>query len=260
MTDLSKIKGYLFDLDGVLYVDNAPIDGAIETVALLKKRKIACRFLTNTSTKSTTTLYQKLKQMGFAIEQDEIISTPYATVLYLRQKPQARCYLLLAEDAKRDFREFPQTEDKPNFIVIGDIGDVWRYSLLNQVFQYMMAGAELIALHKNKFWQTANGLQLDIGAFITGLEYATGKSAIIVGKPSPTFFELAFKDLHLPREQIAVIGDDVEADVGGGQACGLMGILVQTGKFRTEQVVKSTVKPDLIINSIKSLGTMLESL
>ncbi|EIJ41147.1 HAD-superfamily subfamily IIA hydrolase, TIGR01458 [Beggiatoa alba B18LD] len=260
MADLSGIKGFLFDLDGVLYVDNTPIDGAIETVALLKKRKIACRFLTNTSTKSTATLYQKLKQMGFAIEQEEIISAPYATVLYLRQQPQARCYLLLAEDAKRDFREFPQTEDKPNFVVIGDIGDVWRYSLLNQVFQYMMAGAELIALHKNKFWQTANGLQLDIGSFITGLEYATGKTATVIGKPSSTFFELAMRDLRLSREQVAVIGDDVEADVAGGQACGMMGILVQTGKFRTEQVVKSGVKPDMIISSIKALGNQLENL
>lgn len=116
-----------------------------------------------------------------------------------------------------------------------------------------MHGAKLIAIHKNRFWQTEHGLQMDIGGFIDGLEYASGVKAMIVGKPSPDFFQIALDDMGLNPCEAAIIGDDIDADVGGGQQAGLKGILVKTGKYRQSYAEASTVKPDLIIDSIMDL-------
>ena len=113
--------------------------------------------------------------------------------------------------------------------MVGDIGAVWSYPLLNTVFNELMNGAKLVAMHRNKYWQTEDGLRMDIGAFVAGLEYVSGCQAVVIGKPAAVFFRLAVESLNLPTEKIAMIGDDIETDVSGGQAAGLKGILVKTG-------------------------------
>jgi HAD superfamily hydrolase (TIGR01458 family) len=117
----------------------------------------------------------------------------------------------------------------------------------------VMRGARLVAMHCNKFWQTAEGLRMDIGAFVVGLEYVTGLESTVIGKPSVEFFRLALKSLGLPSDRVAMVGDDIEMDVGGGQAAGLQGVLVKTGKYRAETAARSMVKPDIILDSIAEL-------
>ena len=173
--------GLLFDLDGVLYVGKEVIPGAIETVAKLREQ-FTCRFITNTSTLSLASLQRKINALGFDIAHEEIISAPQAALRHLEQQADPNCRLLLAEDVKRDFAALPQSDTAPRFVVVGDIGDAWSYALLNEVFNNLMNGARLIAVHKNRFWQTELGLQLDIGAFIHGLEYASGSEAVIIGQ------------------------------------------------------------------------------
>src|SRR5690606_10995246 len=89
---------------------------------------------------------------------------------------------------KEDFRGFMWDEQQPDFIVLGDIGEQWDLALINRLFNAMHEGAQLIALHKNRFWQTADGLKADIGLFVAGLEYITGQTAQIMGKPTAAFF------------------------------------------------------------------------
>lgn len=254
---LNNIKGILFDLDGVLYTGNQAISGAVEVIGQIHASGIPCRFITNTSTQSLKTLQQKLHKLGFSIPVSEIISAPQAALLYLSHQPQAVCRLLLADDVKQDFLAFPQSGLTPDFIVIGDIGNAWSYDLLNALFLNVMQGAKIIAIHKNRFWQTEQGLQMDIGGFISALEYATGTQAMIIGKPSPDFFKIALDDLGLQANEVAIIGDDIDADVGGGQQAGLLGVLVKTGKYRESYASKSSVKPDLVIDSIKDLMQVL---
>ena len=163
------------------------------------------------------------------------------------------CFLVLADDPKKDFAEFTQTDTNPDYIVIGDIGKQWNYDLLNKIFNMVINGAEMIALHKGKFWQTEEGLQIDIGAFVAGLEYVTRQTATVIGKPSRTFFETALIDMGVKPGQAAMIGDDIDSDIGGAQAAGMKGILVKTGKYRQELVNKSNVKPDVVVDSISEL-------
>lgn len=256
MSNLSALKGILFDLDGVLYTGSSAIDGAVEAIEKLRTSHI-CRFVTNTSTLSLASLQQKINKLGFKIPANEIISAPQATLLYLRRQQKPVCRLLLADDVKQDFKEFYQAEAAVNYIVIGDIGSTWSYTLLNQVFNDLMQGAKLIAIHKNKFWQTEHGLQMDIGGFVEALEYASGVKAMIIGKPSADFFQIALDDMGLKSSEVAMIGDDIDVDIGGSQQIGLTGILVKTGKYRQSYAAASHVKPDLLIDSIADLPKLL---
>lgn len=253
MKNLSTIKGILFDLDGVLYVESNAIEGAVEAVQKIRASGMPCRFVTNTSTLSLRSLQHKINALGFSISADEIISAPQATLLYLKHQHEPVCRLLLADDVKSDFKDFRQSDTKANYIVVGDIGNAWSYPLLNEVFNSLMQGAKLIAIHKNRFWQTEHGLQMDIGGFIDALEYASGSKAMVIGKPSVEFFQIALGDMGIKPEEAAIVGDDIDVDVSGGQRAGLKGILVRTGKYRQNHAESSSITPDLIIDSIINL-------
>ncbi|BCX81716.1 phospholysine phosphohistidine inorganic pyrophosphate phosphatase [Methylomarinovum caldicuralii] len=256
MTDFSRIRGLLLDLDGVFYVGDQVIEGAREVLPLLR-RYYVCRFITNTSTRSLDSLHAKLTRLGFEVAREEIFSAPQAVLRFLQAQGTPVCHLLLADEVRRDFAVFPQSEARADYVVIGDIGERWNYAILNRAFNLLFAGAELLAVHKNRFWQTETGLKMDIGGFVAALEYASNKAARIFGKPAPDFFRMALEDMGLPPEAVAVVGDDIETDVGGGQQVGLTGILVKTGKYREAFVRASGVRPDTVIDSIRELPALL---
>ena len=258
MVDFSKIKGILFDLDGVLYIGNRPIVGAIQAIHAIREAGFICRFVTNTSTLSLTSLHAKLNNLGFEVNTSEIISAPQAALNFLRQQNKPICRFLLADDVKRDFAEFEQSDTEANFIVVGDIGNAWSYPMLNEIFTCLAHGAKLIAIHKNRFWQTEQGLQMDIGAYIHGLEYASNTQAMIIGKPSADFFKVVLDAMRLSYHEVLMIGDDIDSDIGGAQAAGLSGVLVRTGKYRKAYVEHSDIKPNFIIDSIADLPRLLQ--
>ena len=142
-------------------------------------------------------------------------------------------------------------------MVVGDLGDRWDYGVLSRAFRSLMDGAELIALQKNRYWETSEGLSLDAGPFVSALEYATGREAEVVGKPSPAFFELALGELGVSADRAAMVGDDVEADVGGAMDAGLAGILVRTGKYREDLVGESGIEPTATVDSIAEVPELL---
>ncbi len=255
---LDGIRGILFDLDGVLYIDDQVIEGAVDTIRYVKEQQIPHRFVTNTTTQSRKALSHKLHTLGFSVEPHDILTTPSVAREYLHQLQPRSCYFLVSEAIRDEFSEFVTSETSPDVVVIGDIGRTWTYDLVNHLFQMVMAGADLIALHKGKYWQTEEGLRVDIGAFITGLEYVTGTDAVVIGKPSPPFFQAAIRELDLPKSEIVMVGDDIYADIGGAQQCGIRGILVRTGKYRQKAVAASSIAPDVTLDSIAGLVQYLK--
>lgn len=254
-----EIKGVLIDLDGVLYVGDDVIAGAQDTLNYLRQQQIPYRFITNTSTRTAADVANKLRAMGFSVDDEEIFSAVSATRNFLCKLGSPSVHLLIRESARSEFAEFDQHNTKPDFVVVGDIGAAWNYELLNRVFNELMNGAELIAMHMNKYWQTEAGLQMDIGAFVAGLEFVSGKQAIVVGKPSHEFFQLATNSLGLNPDELLIVGDDIENDIGGGQASGLYGVLVKTGKYRDATLRDSEITADAIIDSIADLPALLET-
>lgn len=248
-----KYKGFLIDLDGVLFVGDTPIPRAAETISILKSRDIPCRFVTNTTTKSIRTMMTHLRALQLPINEDELITTPRAARHLLDRLGNPPCYFCVNDDVLRDFADIPQTETAPRHVVIGDIDNRWDYDLMNRLFRMVIGGADIIALHKGRYWHEADGLRIDIGAFVSGLEYVTGKTAHVVGKPSPDFYNAALESLGLSAPDVAMVGDDIESDIGGAQNCGLKGILVKTGKYRADLVAASKIQPAHILDSITDL-------
>jgi len=261
---MKSIRLVLLDLDGTLYIDNQVIDGAVDAVSRLRQQGYRLRFLTNTTTRSQADLYQQLERMGFSLDVNELISAPVAAVLELRTLQQQfgrrlKIWPVVAQAIEGEFAEFERDELTPDFIVIGDIGDAWDAALINQLFTAMHNGAKLITLHKNRFWQTQNNLKVDIGFYVAGLEYVTGQMAQIMGKPSASFFNRVLADAHVAPDQVVLVGDDLDSDVGGAQRHGMAGLLVKTGKFRRQYLEHSPILPDGILTSIAELPEFLLS-
>ena len=250
---LSNIKGILLDLDGVLCIGETPIPGAAEVIQLMKEKEIPFRIATNYTTLSRTSLFTKLNLMGINVDKYHIISAAYAGVLKLRSMGSPSCEIFLKEDTKSDYDEFHIDPISPEVIVIGDLDDRWTFNIINNIFNKVLNGSKIIALHKGRYFQVSEGLQIDSGAFIKAIEYATSTTSEVVGKPEKAFFELALKDMNLAPEESMMIGDDIINDVEGAQLAGVKGVLVKTGKYRKDLVEKSNIEPDLIISSIDEI-------
>ncbi len=255
-----KIKGILLDLDGVIYDDDHLINGAIETISFLKVNKIPFRFITNTSIKTCEEICSKLTKMGLSVEQKKIFSTLNAIKQYLIKANFENVFLLLPENVKNNFPLQNNPSRKVDAVVIADMAEAFEFKILNKAFKFLLDGAELIAAHKNRYWKTNNNLQLDAGGFVKLLEYASGVSAKIIGKPEPSFFEMALGDLRLEPEYVLMVGDDIHTDIQGAQNCAIKSALVKTGKFKEKDIERLDKKPDIILNSIKDLPNILADL
>lgn len=253
-------KGLLFDLDGVLYVEGRLIPGALDVMQRVVKRGIPFRYITNTSTRSLATLQRQLQDQGLPVPAGSVFSAISAAVQWLDDNGIRRICPVLDADAQQDFARFEIDEQQPQAIVLGDIGERWNYQRLNRLFGYLIGGARLVAVHRNRYWQTERGLQADLGLFVAGLEYAAGVQATVVGKPAQRFFQSACQGLGLAPEQVVVIGDDIESDIGGAQQAGLTGLLVHTGKYRQDLVASSGIHPDMQMPSIADLPRALPAL
>ena len=112
--------------------------------------------------------------------------------------------------------------------------------------------AHLVALGMTRYWQAPDGLRLDTGPFVQALAYAASREPVVTGKPAAAFFHAGCRILDLPPTAVAMIGDDVVTDVGAAQRAGLKGVLVQTGKFRPQDL-NGEVRPDAVLPSLADL-------
>jgi HAD superfamily hydrolase (TIGR01458 family) len=254
---LGAIRALLLDLDGVLYVEDEPVPGAREAVAELRDRGLALRFVTNTTARPRRLILERLERLGFAVDPSEL-STPAAlAVRRCRERGLRRVALVMNEDVKEDFAELEEVGAGAEAVVIGDLGTDFGYGVLNLAFRQLMDGAELIALQKNRFWMTPDGLSLDVGPFVAALEYAARRDALVVGKPAREFFAAILAGIPAEPGAAAMVGDDVESDIGGALGAGLAGVLVRTGKYREDALEASGVEPTAVVDSIADVPELL---
>ena len=244
------IRGLLLDLDGTLYVGGEAVAGAREAVGSLKDCGFIVRYVTNTTRKPRGWVCERLRVMGFEVEEAEIFTPARAAVGRIGA---GSCFALVDDSLMADLAGLDLTDNRPDHVLVGDLGEGFTYERLNPAFRHLMQGAKLVALQKNRYWQTDVGLSLDAGPFVAALEYASGKRASVVGKPERDFFRLALEDLRLEPNEVAMVGDDAEADVLGAKRAGLMGIQVRTGKWRAD-----TREADLVIDSIADLPGVVQ--
>jgi phospholysine phosphohistidine inorganic pyrophosphate phosphatase len=248
----SGIQAVIFDIDGVLTESDRPVAGAVRVVAAFKEAGVPVRFLTNTTSRGHSHLAKDLVRSGFNALPDEVFCPSRAAGEYLRERG-ASARLLVREGALDDFEGVSPKSEVPDAVVVGDLAHEWSFDLMNEAFRLVHeVGAELIGLGRTRYWKMEDELQLDAGPFITALEYATGKDALIFGKPDPAIFEAVIADIGLPAGQIAMVGDDILSDVDAAMKVGLIGIQVRTGKF-CDSDLEGTIVPNAVIDSVASL-------
>ncbi len=260
MKTLNEIKGWLIDLEDTLYTGDKLFHGAKEFIEMLRAERRSFRFISNTTVLSRKLIVEKLQSLGIAAEGKEIFTASSAAAHILKSFDGIKCYFAVADNLMEDFKEIEISEKNPDYVVMGDVGTAMNYELMNKIFKFVMAGAELIALRKNKFVRGIDGLQIDAGAFVTALEYAADKEAKIIGKPSRQFFNLAVHDMRVETGQrwlsadFAMVGDDIETDIKGAMDAGLVGILVKTGKYNDSYSAHFGIVPDSTFDSIEDLN------
>jgi phospholysine phosphohistidine inorganic pyrophosphate phosphatase len=256
---LDGVEALLLDLSGVVYVQDEAVPGAAEALARLREAGVPIRLVTNTTMRPRRAILERLDRLGIEADPSELL-TP-ATLA--RRRCQEAGYdsvaLVVLDDLREDLEGLDESGDPVDAVIVGDLGDRWDYAVLNRAFRRLEGGAQLIALQKNRYWETADGLSLDAGPFVAALEYATGREAEVVGKPSPAFFELALSDLGVAASAAAMVGDDVEADVGGALEAGIRAVLVRTGKYREEDVRASGIEPNATVDSIADVPGLLSA-
>jgi HAD superfamily hydrolase (TIGR01458 family) len=256
---MTAIRGVLLDIDGVLHISMQPIAGAAQTLSWLEQQGYATYFVSNTTVMARATLAQRLQQIGLPVAADHLITAPAAAASYIRQNyPGKRCWLLTKGDTAQDFDGIELVETRADVVVIGGAEDLLSYQVMNAAFRMLMEGATLLALHKNMYWKTTDGLQLDSGPYVRALEVATGKDALVLGKPARAFFEQALTAIGCSARQSIMVGDDIENDIGGAQQAGLRGILVCTGKHQADSPLLKQVQPDAILPSLADLPSWLQ--
>ena len=255
---IRRAKGFLFDLDGVFIQSGKLLPGSLETIDVLKSKKIPFRFLTNTTTKSRNTLYKQLLQLGIECKKEHIFSAGFSGTRKIIDMGSPSCKLYVSEGLKEDYKVLNLSNDNPQLVVIGDY-EKWDTDLLNQAFNYVLGGAKILALHVGKYYKTDAGLKLDAGAFVKAIEYSTGEKAIVVGKPNVLFFKQALDDLKLNPDEVLMIGDDLYNDIYGAQKLKIKGILVKTGKYRSQSIKDYDITPYGIINTIGDIAKILDT-
>ncbi len=237
----------MLDLDGTLYDGDEPIPGAPEALERLKASGVTLRYVTNTTRKPRRAVFERLREMGFEMGEGEILTPATAAAGLMEGKT---CLPLVDESLLEDLEGVKLADDRPDYVLVGDLGEGFTYGRLDRAFRCLMDGAELVALQKNRYWKTEDGLSLDAGPFVAALEYASGKQATVVGKPEGRFFWSALEDLGLEADEVAMVGDDPESDVAGAKWAGLKAVQVRTGKWRRGDDVREA---DLILDSIANL-------
>ncbi len=249
------MKSFLIDLDGVLYVGKSPIFGVKECLMRLDELGHQYRFVSNSTRRCRSSVALRLRGLGYDVPEEKIFTPPMAAIDRIKRSGKDRCFLLTTGDVHRDFElaGITPSEEDVDYVVVGDAGSDFTFDRMNKALRLVLDGAEILALEMDRYWMEPEGLVLSTGPFVAALEYATGKKAELMGKPSPGFFQMGLRDIGASPSEAAMIGDDILTDVGGAKAIGMKGILVKTGKYREDLARSSGVTPDLVLDSLAAL-------
>lgn len=253
----NALKGFVFDIDGVLHLDGAPIPGAAEAVARLRERGYGVCFFTNVTASNRAARAARLCEYGVEADPSEILTASSVTADWLRARGCPRCYLLLHGSGRDEFDGLELDAAKPDVVVMGEMGETLCPAHLSRALEALLHGAELVAIQKNRYWLQDGRRLLDIGAYTAALEFASGKQATVIGKPAPYGYRAALRLLGLPAGRVAMVADDLTVDLAGARAVGMRTLLVESGEYGPASA-QSGEPPDLILPSVADLPAWLE--
>ena len=257
---LKSLRVFFFDLDGVLSVGKARLRylGGRKIVKRLKKSGKKVFVLTNDSTHVRGEVHRNLVDLGFVFDIDEILTSSYLTARYLTQRfGEAQFYLIGEDGLRRELQAAGHHEsDRPDVVVVG-LDRQLSYDKLNDGLRFLRKGAGLVGSYGGTIYMSATGPAMSAGPIVKALEFASGKKAVLIGKPSPRMFQLALRLANQEPRRAVMVGDQIETDILGARRAGVHTILVLTGTESREAIASSKIKPDLVIENVDALGPLL---
>lgn len=256
---MKKILPILIDMDGVIRLGSSLAKDAAQLLNFLNDEKLPFFILTNSTRESGNDMKNYLSRCGIAFPVN-VMTTVDATIEYLKEK-KLTASVYCVKNVRNRFNNYID-DNNPDAVVIGDLGTEWTYEILNRIFNQVHNGAEIIAMQKNKFWKP-DGIHtaLDAGAFITAVEFASGKTSTLIGKPSPVYFNTALKMLGFNTgSPFLMIGDDIGNDINPAQKLGGKGILVCTGKTKFPLAPDLKIQPDYASQNLTEVIDLLKDI
>ncbi len=248
----------LYDIDGVLVTSWREIAGAAAAVRRIREGGLRRAFLTNTTSRTCAEIAERLCDIGIEVDPVEIVTAARLTAEFVRERyPGAAVWVLNHGDIEADLAGLRLDERHPDVVVIGGAGAEFTHAALSRVAELMLDGVPAVAMHSGLTWATSDGLRIDAGAYLPGLEAAGNARVEVVGKPAAPGFRTAAALMRLDPAQVVMIGDDLYSDVLAAQDAGLTGVLVRTGKFRPEVLASADRAPDHVIDSVADLPELL---
>ncbi len=247
--NLRMIQTVLLDISGVLYQGPEAIPGATEALTRLRSSGLQVRCLTNSTRQPKHRIMDKLRDLKFEIQPEEVF-TPVAACLDWLSRTGHSPRLLVHPALEEEFSACDR--NGPPAVIVGDAAQEFSYENMNRAYRLLQNGAPLIALANNRIFKDEDGqLSLDAGCFVKALEYATGIRAQLLGKPDPGFFRAAVASTGAAPAQTAMIGDDAESDIAGALVAGLAeAYLVRTGKFREGDETRFAPEPTDTVSDV----------
>jgi 4-nitrophenyl phosphatase len=254
---LRALRGFIFDMDGVIYRGNAVLPGAPEFIAALKDASVPFLYLTNNSTTPPEQVAERLTRMGIPTEPDEVLTSAQATAAALKSEMPGGRVIVIGEAGIRDAlvaEGFGLTEDhrEADAVVVGLDRHV-TYDRLREAALAIRGGARFVATNTDRSLPTEIGLIPGAGALVGALEIATDVAPTVIGKPSAEIFRQALDRLGVDPEHVAAVGDRPETDIAGGHGAGLRTIAVLTGVGTAEEFAALDPPPDWVFADLSAL-------
>lgn len=251
-----KNKAFIIDMDGTILHGGAEIPGSFQFLKKLMDNNIPFRVITNSVSKSVEDMAVKMKNAGFDISASFIINPIIAVNSFLEERNKNSYFFVGSSDIQSQLSIQPSFENNPEYIILCDFEYInCNYTLLNQIYKYLVNGAELLSTSYSDFYLSKEGPKVDTGAFTKMFEILGNQQATIFGKPSSMLYEVALKQMGVDKEDVIAIGDDVLTDIKGAKDYGITSALVQTGKYKSGDEDK--IKPELILENLGEMNKYL---
>jgi inorganic pyrophosphatase len=251
-----KFKGVMFDIDGVLEFQGEAYPKAVELLETLRKKDVSIRILSNSTLKSRQVCTEKLNRHGFGVTEVEVITASWATARYLRTLKPKSCWVMLKGKGIDEFKEFKLDDQAPEYIVLGDYREEFRFENLNKALKLLLQGTKLIVMIPEKIDHSLGGVELTVGAYGQMLEDAAGIKATYIGKPSAYMFDIAIDSIGIDRSEVLMVGDRVSTDITGARQAGIPSVLVKTGEFKPDDL-EGDIQPDFIVDAVGDITDLI---